>query len=248
MPTVLSGSELVLHSGGALRGRGWTMWEPSGRQQGPGGVYTCVQAPPTLHTRKQPQLLGKRAGEAGGPGDPDRARIQSRSAHLGSEVDGNDPQQREWIQEICLMDGTSMGGVRGLWDHPGLPVGSNLETSGFERNLSGGNVGTPHFTDSSHFRSGAHALIWDHGEQTEATPLQGGLEQKVGLSRNASCCELRKTEMCREGTSAELLRTVPPRPIEPTFSTGQALHLHQGAQQTAAKWRCQKQHPNSLWC
>lgn len=40
------------------------------------------------------------------------------------------------------MDGASMGGVRGLWDHSGLPVGSNPETAGFERNLLGGNVGT----------------------------------------------------------------------------------------------------------
>lgn len=118
------------------------MWEPSGRQKGPGGIYTHVQAPPALHTSKQPWLLGKRAGEAGGPGAPDHARIQSRSAHLGSEVDGNYPRQREWIQEICLVGGTSMGGVRDLWNHSGLPVGSNPETAGFERNLLGGNVGT----------------------------------------------------------------------------------------------------------
>lgn len=80
----------------------------------------------------------------------------------------------------------------------------------------------------------------------EAVTLQGNLDQKVGLSRNSGCCELGKTEMGRERTTAQLLRTVPPRPTKPTLSTGQGLDRHQDPQETAARSRCQKQHLNPL--
>ena len=109
-------------------------------------VFTHVsRLHPLWAQGNNPGFWGRGLVKQGGPGDPDGARIQSRSAHRGSEVDGNYPQQGEWIQEICLVAGTSMGGVRGLWDHPGLPMGSNPETVGSERNLLGGNVGTPTF-------------------------------------------------------------------------------------------------------
>lgn len=66
-----------------------------------------------------PGFWGRGLVKRGGPGAPDRARFRAGLRDLGSEVDGNYPRQRESIQEICLVDGASMGGVRGLWDHQG---------------------------------------------------------------------------------------------------------------------------------
>lgn len=145
--------------------------------------------------------------------------------------------------KVCLTDGTRMRGAERTVEWSDLDTQGSLWVLHIPRLLDlkqicwEGNVGTQQLYRCLTFE------IWNpcfdlkpqRADRTEAATLQRGLEQKVGLFRNASCGELGKTKMCRERTDAQLLRIVPPCPVKPTLFTGQGLDLHRGTQQTAAE-------------
>ena len=79
------------------------------------------------------------------------------------------------------MDGTSMGGVRGLWDHPGLPVGSNLETSGFAQIFGiGSGAGTAASGPGSSYCCGPAWPTPGAASCTPAAPSSGGGRGQAG--------------------------------------------------------------------
>lgn len=88
--------------------QGLDMYEPSGRQQAPEGLFTCVKAPASLCPRKRLQLVGRSAGGSRGPLGPYHARVQSRSPDRGLKVGVTCTDRGNEEEGLCY-DGTNTG-------------------------------------------------------------------------------------------------------------------------------------------
>lgn len=82
--------------------------EPSGRQQGPEGLFTYGKAPASLYTRKRLQLVGRSAGGSRGPLGPYDARVQNRSPERGLKVAVTCTDRANEEERLCY-DGINMG-------------------------------------------------------------------------------------------------------------------------------------------
>ena len=146
------------------------MWEPSGRQRVPGGVYTRVQAPPALSTRKQPQLLGKRAGEAGGPWGHWSCQDSEQVCT---------PRLRSW-RELPSTGGMNTGDLSRGWDQHGRgerSVGPPRASGGQQpgdcwlwKELVRGQCRNPHILQTPHL-SDLEPMLWFETMESRQGPL-----------------------------------------------------------------------------